>query len=230
MELRTGFYRGIVKRHELNGCCKVFVPGVYDKKLEDEPNQLPNAEIATPVFGGGNTGAGGSGNSRGMFSYPNIDTKVWVFFQNGDQNYPVIFAQSLGGDGASANYNSVIGAAGKENDSFFHTFYVKDSKIKISEEGSIEITTANGINCDEHGDSYATIKLNKNGEITLDSSATININTKVLNINASSNINLTTPKFCNTTKNFTNFVTGDLKVVASNRIFLGTPNDNKMYS
>lgn len=43
---------------------------------------------------------GGTNKGNGMFSYPNIGSVVWCFFQNGDQNFPVFFAATLGGERA----------------------------------------------------------------------------------------------------------------------------------
>lgn len=41
------------------------------------PWSLPSAEQAAPLFGG-------TYNGNGMFSYPNIGSIVWVFFENCD--------------------------------------------------------------------------------------------------------------------------------------------------
>jgi len=35
-----------------------------------------------------------------VFSYPNIGATVWCRFENEDQNKPVYFASSLGGENA----------------------------------------------------------------------------------------------------------------------------------
>jgi len=89
-----GFYRGIVVQHCDHGKCKVFIPTVYAQEYADDPNKLPLAEQASPLFGGTN-------NGNGMFSYPNIGTVVWCFFQDGDINLPVYFAATLGGPQAT---------------------------------------------------------------------------------------------------------------------------------
>ena len=95
-----GFYRGTVIQQLEHGLCKIYVYGVYHKSFIDNPDRLPIAEPATPLFGGGN-------NGNGLFSYPNIGSTVWVFFANGDQNYPVYFAQTLGGIRAKYQYDVI---------------------------------------------------------------------------------------------------------------------------
>ena len=69
----------------------MFIPGVYPDESEANPDTLPPAEQAAPLFGGANLG-------NGSFSYPNIGAIVWCMFQNGDQNLPVYFAARLGGE------------------------------------------------------------------------------------------------------------------------------------
>lgn len=72
-----GFYRGRVVKHGKSGFCKVFIPGVYPDKYEYMPDYLPDAEQASPVFGGGT-------QRNGMISIPDVGATVWCFFQNGD--------------------------------------------------------------------------------------------------------------------------------------------------
>ena len=96
----NGFFRGKVIKHLKHGKCKVWIPSIYDPEWETQPDMLPDAEQAAPLFAGSNHG-------NGCFSYPNIGAIVWCFFQNGDQNYPVIFASSLGGENAFNQYNSI---------------------------------------------------------------------------------------------------------------------------
>jgi phage baseplate assembly protein gpV len=84
----NGNYRGIVKTHGDNGRCKVFVPSIMPVEFEDKPNDLPWCEPAQPLFA--------STENGGMFQYPSINSTVWVFFEDGDINLPVMFAVSLG--------------------------------------------------------------------------------------------------------------------------------------
>lgn len=96
-----GFYRGTVLKHLTFGRCKVYIHGVYDPTLMDTPDLIPDAEQAASLFGGCNTG-------NGVFTYPNIGTTVWCFFANGDQNMPVFFASTLGGDNAFGQYGIIM--------------------------------------------------------------------------------------------------------------------------
>lgn len=95
MEKMYGNYRGVVKAHGENGLCKVYIPAVYPLEYSDTPTELPWTEPAQPLTMGGRDGVG-------IFSYPKIDTTIWVFFEGGDINYPVMFSGTLGG---SENFN-----------------------------------------------------------------------------------------------------------------------------
>lgn len=103
-----GFYRGTVLKHLTFGKCKVYIHGVYDPTLIDTPDLIPDAEQAAGIFGGCNTG-------NGIFSYPNIGATVWCFFANGDQNYPVFFASTLGGDNAFGQYEIIMPPRTRQN-------------------------------------------------------------------------------------------------------------------
>ena len=95
-----GFYRGEVIKHLKNGKCKVFIPGIYPEDFKKLPDNLPDAEQASPIFGGGT-------DKNGTFSYPMIGAIVWCFFQNGDQNLPVYFAQTYTTDKDTSGFDSV---------------------------------------------------------------------------------------------------------------------------
>ena len=77
----------MVLKHLPGGLCKVFVPDVYPIEYSNSPENLPDAELAQPLMFGG-------GVSGGVFSYPDVLSVVWVFFQSGDINYPVIFGST----------------------------------------------------------------------------------------------------------------------------------------
>lgn len=78
-----GFYRGTVVQQLTNGFCKIRIPGVL---AYDDVDKLPPAESATDI-------AGGTGKN-GTFSYPDVNSTVWCFFEQGDVNRPVYFAGS----------------------------------------------------------------------------------------------------------------------------------------
>lgn len=128
-----GFYRGTVLKHLAGGKCKVFVYGVYNQDYLEDPDKLPDAEQAAPLYGGCN-------NGNGVFSYPNIGSTVWCFFQNGDQNLPVIFAATLGGNIANENYSIIKDYRPTELDKTYsnvHRINSLYSNFSIYEEGII---------------------------------------------------------------------------------------------
>ena len=91
-----------------------------------------------------------------MFSYPNIDSVVWVFFENEDQNRPVYFAATLGGelavdsndegftkirDNVDINDNPEEDTTRNGEDSQQHMINCGHSRIIIRESGQVEILT-----------------------------------------------------------------------------------------
>jgi hypothetical protein len=99
----NGFYRGIVISHddpEVKGRCKIWVPGVYPKKYRNNAPALPFAEPAMPIFGGSFTNRDGCQEEEtGITSPPHVGANLWVFFEGGDQNFPVYCFAIQGGDG-----------------------------------------------------------------------------------------------------------------------------------
>jgi hypothetical protein len=115
-----GNYRGTVKSHGKNGKCQVFVPSVYNTEFETRFEKLPWAEPAQPLFASGRDG-------NGVFQYPKLETTVWVFFDGGDINRPVMFASTLG---ASDNFDK-------------YKYILKTDKVTIElneVSGEVEIT------------------------------------------------------------------------------------------
>ena len=96
----NGFFRGEVIQHLTHGYCKIFIPSIHPIEWRDQVDLIPPAEQASSLFAGTNNGSG-------EFTYPNIGSIVWVFFANNDQNYPVYFASSLGGQNAFGQYEVV---------------------------------------------------------------------------------------------------------------------------
>lgn len=95
-----GKYRGIVLKHLPHGRCKIYVPSVYSDTFLNDPDNLPSAEQKTPLFAGTNKG-------NGVFSYPNLSSIVWCEFINGDANYPIFEAATLGGENAFGQYELI---------------------------------------------------------------------------------------------------------------------------
>lgn len=193
----NGFYRGTVLKHLYNGKCKVFIYGVYNENYINDPDKLPDAEQAMPIFGGSYEGSG-------MFSYPNLGSTVWCFFQNGDQNYPVIFATTLAGSNARKEWTNsgpfIIRNEYKKDlelndnsqesnteekefkpdiDSYVHKIKVKRSEVELNEAGFIKITTRNKDNTNT-----CKIILDADGNLTIDSTVGIYLISDLIRIQA----------------------------------------------
>jgi len=50
-------------------------------------------------------------------------------FLNGDQNYPVYFAATLGGGEAGSQYNEARPMPSSEDDAYVHKIHIKDTDI-----------------------------------------------------------------------------------------------------
>lgn len=102
-ETFNGFYRGTVLSNndpKGKGRCKIFIPGVYPAKYGKNPDALPFAEPAMPVFGGSFTNPEGCQEAEtGVTSPPHVGANLWLFFEGGDQNFPVYAFAIQGGDG-----------------------------------------------------------------------------------------------------------------------------------
>lgn len=96
------------------GRCKIFVDGVYpDEFREDSAKMLPWAEPVFPIFGGNSTTAeeeeadaeseiqpikNYTNSLVGWASVPHIGATVWVFFENGNIQYPKYFGMTQTGN------------------------------------------------------------------------------------------------------------------------------------
>lgn len=110
-----GIRRGIVidnRDPESRGRCKIFIPGLYPKEFAETPENLPWAEPAMSLFGGGWTSEKNSEfKETGVCSVPHMGTKgdgaqVWVFFDSNDIRYPVYFAVAQSGPGWFSRHNN----------------------------------------------------------------------------------------------------------------------------
>lgn len=186
----TGFYRGIVKKHLSNGFCKIWIPSVYPEQWQNEPDKLPDAEQAAPLSFGTN-------NGLGIFSYPNIDSIVWCFFANGDQNFPIYFASTLGGEYALKKWNRVRAMPGAKEDAFIHKIHVKCADIEFNETGTIHLHTEDVEVKSEEDKSkrkhYCDIRMDQSGNINIESTATITIKTPALKIVAETQMESESP-------------------------------------
>lgn len=195
-------------QHCSRGRCKIFIPGVYPDVLNNRTmvDSLPYAEQASSLFGGTN-------NGNGMFSYPNIDSIVYCLFLDGDQNFPVYFASSLGGPitcdektGEWAkirdNVNSPVDNIEEDTtingfDSQKHLIKCQHSTILIEQNGTITIQSNHSVPNedgehpeDEEQVPLSTIKIDADGKIHLKSHASIELESDNININATGRLTL----------------------------------------
>ena len=107
-----GIYRGFVVWNDdpkVRGRIKVFVPGVYDDKFETQPANLPWARPFSPSFGGGSINPNNEdrhvlNDEVGWCSVPHAGdmktgSQVFLFFENGDINFPVYFGVAQSQEG-----------------------------------------------------------------------------------------------------------------------------------
>ena len=107
----NGMYRGIVVDNydpAIKGQCKIYVPGVYPEKLAETPANLPWAEPVMPLFGGDftNKREGDLNIETGVTTIPHNGANLWLFFEQGDQNYPKYFGAVQGGAGWHSEHNN----------------------------------------------------------------------------------------------------------------------------
>lgn len=126
-----GFYRGQVVQCLNNGFCRIRIPNILEK-LNDDINTLPLAEPAQAIGGGSDI------TLSGTFTYPDINSIVWVFFEGGNLERPVYFATS---NVSSPNWASVLlpekvntnkGNTGKSIEPIGHLIQFNKSFIKQS--------------------------------------------------------------------------------------------------
>ena len=179
-----GFQRGIVLKHLSHGRCKVWIAGVYPDEWNsyDMADNLPDCEQASSLSFGAN-------NGLGVFTYPNIGSIVWCFFENGDQNLPVYFASSLGGEEAAKNWDVARHMAGNHpEDAYVHKIHVKNCDIEIYETGTMVVKTH-----DTSNTNYCQLTMDSDGNATLDTSTTITLKTKSIILDASTQIDAKAP-------------------------------------
>lgn len=202
----NGFYRGRVLEHMSDGMCKVFVYGVYPDEWQNSPEKLPPAEQASALFAGSNMG-------NGVFSYPNVGATVWCFFANGDQNYPVYFASTLGGKSASARWNEARSDCTGRNiasgdDAYVHKIDVNKTTVKLWESGYAEIVTrfprpaddsAGDFSGDasamgeDQGEDRAKIVLDGKGNVIVESTQRIHVSAPAVSVEAEDEIAVKAP-------------------------------------
>lgn len=225
----TGFQRGIVKAHSDFGRCKIFWPAVMHREWNDDDkiDSLPDAEQATSLFMFGSSNSSNNGN--GVFSYPEIGSIVWGFFENGDPNHPVYFAGTMM---ANDENNNVYGLIKNKQESIFNlqtdngtlTVTINDdtSWVSISQKKSAE-----------SNEKDASITLFKDGGITIDApNADVRINARNIVLNASNAITILSQNMTNVDSFGTTSVmaTGHARFIGRKGAFVSGSKDNKSYT
>lgn len=181
-----GFYKGKVIKHLQYGKCKIWIPSIHHDDWEKTPDKLPDAYPAVPVFGGAYKG-------NGMFSYPNVNAIVWVFFENGDQNFPQYFAGTLEGEDAHEHWDQIGPNIPADGDSNIHKFVTGQCSIEYNQDGKITIDVWSRTS----PDCEAKICISKYGHISLNSTKCIKLDAPNIVINAQESMTINTPSFIN---------------------------------
>ena len=182
----SGFYRGKVVQRSSNkhGLLKIWIPGVYPEEWEDQPSMLPDAEPASPLFAGCN-------NGNGMFSYPNIGSTVWCFFQNEDQNFPVYFAATYGGTEAAGQFATCEAIPTSEDGAYIHKICCGKTTILLTETGNLKLETR-AVDSSDNPKSVV-IQLDQSGNLKIHGSTSIDIDAKDIRIVATSRLEIKSP-------------------------------------
>lgn len=182
----SGFYRGKVIQRSSNkhGLLKIWIPGVYPEEWEDQPSMLPDAEPASPLFAGCN-------NGNGMFSYPNIGSTVWCFFQNEDQNFPVYFAATYGGPEAAGQFATCEAIPTSEDGAYIHKICCGKTTILLTETGNLRLETR-AVDS-SNNPKTVEIQMDQSGNLRIHGSTSIDIDAKDIRIVATSRLEMKSP-------------------------------------
>lgn len=134
-----GNYRGIViysKDPEVRGRCKVHVPGVYPEEFGSKHDLLPWADPVMPLWGGSWTAPStGDLNRECGHTSPPLPgpgpyegAQVWVFFEQGNWNYPAYWAAVQAGPGWLSEH--------KEQ----HMMNTRNVRLRVDEEPTLPST------------------------------------------------------------------------------------------
>lgn len=182
----SGFYRGKVVQRSSNkhGLLKIWIPGVYPDEWEQSPAKLPDAEPASPLFAGCNGG-------NGMFSYPNIGSTVWCFFQNEDQNFPVYFAATYGGVDAAGQFATCEAIPTSEDGAYIHKICCGKTTILLSETGNLILETRTVDSKDKP--KSVKITLDQSGNLQINADTSLDITTKDMRFVATNRLEIKSP-------------------------------------
>jgi hypothetical protein len=216
-----GIYRGIVKDNTGDkGRCKVFVKCVYPDEFENEPSALPWAEPAMPLFFGNYTSDAGSQNAEtGLACWPKVGAHVWVFFCEGDFNYPIMVASIQGGNGWISEHNKQ------------YTIQTDNVRIRIDENPDNPASTSKFTTYNDKCTVTASDDVKEDVPTRLDIEITGNVNVKINgNVNLQINGNLYNEingnKYETINGNCFTKITGDQHLVYDGDIVINQTGDN----
>jgi hypothetical protein len=109
----NGFFRGTVVSNidpSNKGRVQIYVHGIYPSVYATDTNNLPWAEPAMSLFGGGFKSPRKGDDDKGSFkdgmhvetgvcSVPHVGAELWVFFEHGDHMKPIYTLAVQSGDG-----------------------------------------------------------------------------------------------------------------------------------
>lgn len=207
----SGFYRGKVLQRSSNkhGLLKIWIPGVYPEQFGSEPSKLPDAEPAAPLFAGCNGG-------NGMFSYPNVGSTVWCFFQNNDQNFPVYFAATYGGTDAAGQYAACEPLPDKSDGAYVHKIVCGKTTVLMSETGNLKLETR-AVDAEDQPKTVL-IEMDQSGNLKIQASTSIQMTAADMLIAATNRLEVKSPVI-EVTTNYTGKGKNDNSIVMTTDSF-----------
>lgn len=144
---------GIVKRENGDGTFKVWIPGIYDAQFAETPENLPDARILYPPFGGDDMDHSLGGPLM-------VGTKVFCFFDNAEITKPIIVGKYLSDEIYQSTATNNQTTLDKQ-----YSWKLGNSLVKFKESGTIELLS---LESPEKEDSpVAKITMDKTGRISL---------------------------------------------------------------
>jgi len=171
-----GFYRAVVKSSLGDGRIRIFIPQLYDDADAEQKyeNAWPIAEPALPIQ-----------HHNGNLAVPEVNSTVWVFFENGNIATPVYFAICPGAD----NWKEDVDAIGAKVNAAVSGQYTEANKrpldnMTLLSDGHAFLMFHHGSEWMALGHDGSVICFSKNNEITIKN------NQGKINISGSSDINI----------------------------------------
>lgn len=183
----TGFYRGKVVNNQdpmKSGRVQVLVYPMFADLPETQYDLLP---WAVPAF----SLSFGASSQAGTFTVPSVGSEVWVFFENGDYQTPVYFAEAYTPkDNKSIlqeHYPKRHGIRSEANTVAYIDDEEKSAVIELDNGNKIKLTSSENYILLEHS-SGAIIKLENGGAIHIATPATIYFSASTIQVEGSGDL------------------------------------------